>query len=631
MANIICISCMKGTLNEQGVCNVCGKSDSAVAGDRRHLPPRTILRGKYLIGEAIGGGGFGITYLAFDLDLEIRVAVKEFFPRDFVGRDTEDRLTLLPYEGECGTFFEAEKEKFINEAKRLAKFRGKPGIVSVLDYFQENGTAYIVMEYIEGATLRAYHMATGSALDVQAVLRLMKPVIAILDMVHQEGIIHRDISPDNIMINPKEEKVYLIDFGTAREASLDGERSLSVYMKHGYTPAEQRSRHGVQGPWTDVYALCATIYRCITNRYVPEVNDRIFGEELIKPSDMGIAISPQVEAALLHGLAIKPEDRIQSMAQLMFELYGGLVVHADNKHEPYDKEVKETNGSGYQSAVVKKASELVPDKSVQIFEEGNRRAGEPKRKGNKVRYVLLVICILVMTVVFSIIMNGEYRNDAPTKDFYSIDKFSWGTVEESEFYSKDGKKISEVNYVSAADSIYDLPTITHSLYLDNWVTYVDGKISEFSLMDIKGEIVEYRSNADYVISWKYKHGKYENEVLATTTVKNGELTITDSDTNNIFGNRFNRTRHWQVEYDKAVGMTVKSVGNDGKTYDKMIFKDNEKLLLEAYSSIEKKRYVYQFENEDSYLATVENDNENEKVHEVVTTYRIKDGKILSVY
>lgn len=351
MANIICINCMKGTLNEQGVCNVCGKNDEQIETSHRHLPLRTILRGKYLMGKVIGEGGFGITYLGYDLDLEIRVAIKEFCPREFAGRDARDGLTICPFDKESAEFFDAEKEKFINEAKRLAKFRGEQGIVSVLDYFKENGTAYIVMEYIDGVTLKAFQKMVGKRMEPYRLLNLLEPVMDGLSKLHANGIIHRDISPDNIMIDTAKQRVYLIDFGTAREINHNEEKSLSVYKKGGYTPIEQQSRHGNQGPWTDVYALCATIYRCITGVSIPDANNRLMGDEVIKPSAMGIAISPQIEEALLCGLAVKPEDRTQSMEALMAvipERFGAAFLQVNDapsvktKAEPVENESERT-------------------------------------------------------------------------------------------------------------------------------------------------------------------------------------------------------------------------------------------------------------------------------------------------
>ncbi len=283
----------------------------------RHLPEKMILRGKYMIEDVLGEGGFGITYLATDLDLERKVAIKEFCPREYAGRDANDGMTIIPFDdAESQDLYEREKEKFIQEARRLAKFYNLPGVVSVLDYFSDYGTAYLVMDYIEGVTISQYMKREGKLMTVEETLTLMQPVMESIEKMHEAGIMHRDISPDNIMISKDLDKVYLIDFGTARSTDIESNRSLSVYKKGGFTPLEQQSTHGNQGPWTDVYELCATIYKCITGRVPQEAVDRVGEDGLVRPSACGVAISSEVEEVLLAGLAVYVKDRIQSMKEL---------------------------------------------------------------------------------------------------------------------------------------------------------------------------------------------------------------------------------------------------------------------------------------------------------------------------
>ena len=423
MANIICINCMNGIMNTSGICTTCGKTDEQIETSRRHLPLRTILRGKYLIGKVIGEGGFGITYLGYDLDLEIRVAIKEFCPRDFAGRDADDRLTILPFDKESAVFFEAEKDKFINEAKRLARFRGEQGIVSVLDYFQENGTAYIVMEYIEGVTLKAFQKMAGGTMEPEKILNLIKPVMEGLSKLHASNIIHRDISPDNIMVDTSKQKVYLIDFGTAREVSPNEEHSLSVYKKGGYTPIEQQSRHGKQGPWTDVYALCATIYRCITGTSIPEANNRIMGDEVVKPSDMGIIIHPQTEEALLRGLEVKPEERTQSMEELMAELY-----ETDN----YENE---------DISMWEEALEETIEKNLKKETDEQERKEENSSKKSTSKFVLIFIAILAFLICVPLgieLMSGSDNNSFETQE--DIQMAGMETKSEEETASTENSK-----------------------------------------------------------------------------------------------------------------------------------------------------------------------------------------------
>ncbi|MBQ8041615.1 MAG: serine/threonine protein kinase, partial [Lachnospiraceae bacterium] len=284
----------------------------------RYLPEGIILNGKYRINEVIGEVGFGITYEGLDLDLEIPVAIKEFCPREYAGRNSTDRITILPYDKKTTEDFEREKDKFLYEAKRLAKFRSYEGVVSVLDFFRGNNTAYIVMEYIEGMTLKNYMKALGHPMEWKQVLDLMRPVMNTLHKIHEAGIIHRDISPDNIMISPDRKKVYLIDFGTAREVN---EETLSAYRKSFYTPLEQRTGDGNQGPWTDIYALCVTMYQCITGKSVPMATDRMLGEKLESPCELGFKIPAYVEEALFHGMELKFENRTESMRLLEQELF----------------------------------------------------------------------------------------------------------------------------------------------------------------------------------------------------------------------------------------------------------------------------------------------------------------------
>jgi serine/threonine protein kinase len=288
------------------------------------LRPRTILNGKYLLGRMLGQGGFGITYIGWDLNLDIKVAVKEYYPTGFVTRETTSiaRGTVQPFTGSQGDFFLSGLEKFINEAKTLAKFFSLPGIVSVKDYFRENGTAYICMEYIEGQTLKDYLAGMGGKLDADRVFDMMKPVMTSLAEIHKTGLIHRDISPDNIMIS-KEGSMKLLDFGAARDFTESGNKSLSVMLKPGFAPEEQYRSKGVQGPWTDVYALSATIYKCITGITPEESVERVHTDEVKPPSALGFAINPQQETALMKGMAVIQSNRYQDVSGLYAALFDG--------------------------------------------------------------------------------------------------------------------------------------------------------------------------------------------------------------------------------------------------------------------------------------------------------------------
>ncbi|MDO4337674.1 MAG: serine/threonine-protein kinase [Eubacteriales bacterium] len=316
----LCIKCMKEKSSPEAVCEHCGFDPAAASVPPHHLPPFVILAGKYLVGTAIGEGGFGITYIGIDLNLEMRVAIKEYYPNGCAVRDMSgNSSTVQSYSGEQQGFFEAGREKFINEAKILAKCMHLPEIVTVKDFFKENHTAYIVMEYVDGKTLKDYLKEKGGRLSAEETLHMLGPVIRSLGEVHKMNLIHRDISPDNIMVQ-KNGSVKVLDFGGARDFGSAG-RSMSIMLKPGYAPEEQYRTHGEQGPWTDVYAICATMYRCITGEIPPEAMERSYQDKIKPFSAFQVNCPANVEAAVLKGLSVYKNGRFQSMEELYKALY----------------------------------------------------------------------------------------------------------------------------------------------------------------------------------------------------------------------------------------------------------------------------------------------------------------------
>lgn len=316
----LCIHCMKEKHSADEICPFCESDPKSADIPPYHLQPFSILAGKYLLGMAIGEGGFGITYIGMDLNLEMRVAIKEYYPNGCAVRNCSESNTVLSYSNSTQEVFEKGREKFINEARLLAKCSNLSEIVSVKDFFRENHTAYIVMEYIEGITLKAYLKQNGDHIPAQKTLQMMKPVICSLSKVHDMNLIHRDISPDNIMIC-NNGSVKILDFGGARDYIFSNEKSLSIMLKPGYAPEEQYRTHGNQGPWTDVYALCATMYRCITGSVPPESLERAYQESLPPIRSISPDCPPAAASAIEKGMSIYPEDRFQSMQELYSALY----------------------------------------------------------------------------------------------------------------------------------------------------------------------------------------------------------------------------------------------------------------------------------------------------------------------
>ena len=320
MEHKYCLTCMKPMDKNSMTCAHCNQEKSYEVSPHQ-LNPGTLLIDKYLIGNVIGEGGFGITYIGRDINLDMRIAVKEYYPNGLINRNNTISSEITVTTKEKNEYFEKGKSRFLEEARILAKLSGEKGIVDVRDFFQANNTAYIVMEYLDGITLKE-HLSKKSKLDVGEVLEMMKPLMDSLENIHAQGLIHRDISPDNIMIDSKRKNLKLLDFGAARDISGTDPKSLSVILKPGYAPEEQYRSKGVQGPWTDVYALCATIYRCITGVTPDDSMQRVFQDETRKPSEFGVNITSTQEETLMKGMSILQKDRYQSVKEFRIAIEG---------------------------------------------------------------------------------------------------------------------------------------------------------------------------------------------------------------------------------------------------------------------------------------------------------------------
>ncbi len=315
--NDYCMNCME-PLEAGDICAYCGNGTRLQPLVAHHLPPGTTLsNGRYLVGRSLGQGGFGITYIGRDLTLNMRVAVKEYYPASYVGRDCAASHAVIPLDTSARKRLDSGRRRFLDEARVLARFHGNPGIVDVRDFFEENGTAYIVMDYLEGETLKDYlRHATMSA---DQAFELARPIMDALALIHADHVVHRDISPDNIMLCSSG-KLCLMDFGAAHEMDYTDQRSVSMVLKSGYAPEEQYRAKGELGPWTDIYALCATMYRAISGVAPDESLQRLISDEMAWPSEMGIAISPAQERVLKKGMAPRHADRYQSIAELQEDL-----------------------------------------------------------------------------------------------------------------------------------------------------------------------------------------------------------------------------------------------------------------------------------------------------------------------
>lgn len=316
----ICLHCF-GTLNQRGFCPVCQKKANDKETSPLALPLRTLLSNRYLLSKPLGVGGFGVTYLGWDLTASRRVAVKEFFPKGFATRDAKSGKVNVTGPKEIASFNHWRKA-FVQEAQILMRINHLHGVVRLLDFFEANNTAYIVMDFLDGVSLHKYLTTHGRKLSVADALKIVRPVLDSLVVLHQYGVIHKDISPENIMI-VQNKYVKLIDFGAASLFKQGNTEKPFMVLKAGYSPIElYKPEQYKQGPWSDVYQMGATIYNCITGYIPADAPTRMTNDLLPRPTALGAKIPIAVENALMKSLQILPEDRYANVGDFIQMLYG---------------------------------------------------------------------------------------------------------------------------------------------------------------------------------------------------------------------------------------------------------------------------------------------------------------------
>lgn len=344
----------------------------------RCLKPGVILKERYKIEEVIGAGGFGITYRAWDPLLQSYVAIKEYYPSGIATRSADSSKVCVPV-GQEQREYHRGRIRFLKEAQDVARFQSEPNIVSIYDYLEENDTAYMVLEYLHGCTLKQYIREHGGRLDTDHILHICLSVLDALAVVHKAGMIHRDISPENIFIC-EDLTVKLIDFGAAKQVYLDGEQTMSVVLKPGYAPPEQYAKKDKQGPWTDIYALGATLYFAATGEKPEESFGRVL-EDTIKPvCEVNPEIPRAMSQVIMRAMSVKIEDRYQTVEAMREALLAGEGQNA--QMEPY----------------------VIPASRIS-------KRDLPKKRGFLIG---VAFCIVIMLVVTGIWMAGRVAKKAGT-------------------------------------------------------------------------------------------------------------------------------------------------------------------------------------------------------------------------
>lgn len=432
-----CYGCMKIKSNSP-ICEHCGYDERTDNGVHR-LPAGTILKEQYMIGKVLGQGGFGITYLGWDLYLDTPVAIKEYFPSGSVMRTASVSLTVASYAGNMGEKFANNKERFLREAKMLARFSEVPEIVHVKNFFLANNTAYIVMEYVEGINLKEYVKNQGGTISIEETFSIMKPIMEALCKVHKAGLVHRDISPDNIMMLP-DGGAKLLDFGAIRdvgEAAADKEltQSTEAILKHGYAPMEQYQNRGSLGPWTDVYALCATMYYCMTGDVPAEAPERLLEDKEVDFRGMIPGLTAEQENTLKKGMELRAQDRIASVDELCEKLFEKKIITRTDTKTPVP-------------APVPRPDEQRDDK---------------KKKDNK-KPMLIAVLAVIAVVLIGVIASGISKK---SQEVPVVESETEAVTEET----AEEETVVEVTYDATGECGND---ITWGLNLETKTLYLEG-------------------------------------------------------------------------------------------------------------------------------------------------------------
>lgn len=311
----LCPVCFQETV-QQGICQSCGYNAEQTSADKNHLLPFTILNTRYLLGKNLGQGGFGITYLAKDMRSGRRCCIKEYYPANLLQGRGPDGRVLLSDEVDRSEY-ESEKRHFIEEAQTLQELRGNVSVVDILDFFEENGTAYFVMELIEGCNLRAFKREHNEEQSFRMAVQMLLLIGSALAEVHRFGMIHGDISPENILIS-QDGEIKLIDFGAAHSFQQKGDKQeKKIYLKPNYAPYEQYTLKPCQGPWTDLYALAATFYFIVSGEKMLDARSRAKGECYTPLHKLCPAVSKELSDVIDQALAFDYHDRYRSMMEFL--------------------------------------------------------------------------------------------------------------------------------------------------------------------------------------------------------------------------------------------------------------------------------------------------------------------------
>ncbi len=384
----ICMGCLRQIGLQDNICPYCG-FDPLQVQNSRYLRVGTRLAKRYIVGKELGEGGFGITYTGYDTVKKQPVAIKEYFPAGIAGRDTSigRNQDVRPFDGKNGELYHEGLERFKKEGNAMGKVDDFVHVVNVYDYLEENNTGYIIMEYVPGITIHQKVKRDG-AFSLAEMFEVLKPLMQDLQKIHEMGMLHRDISPDNIIIRP-DGVAKLIDFGSARmvetrEAGL--QQTMTVMVRQQYAPKEQYLRKGNQGPWSDIYALCATCFFMLTGEAPISALERENEDAQKTLEECKPELGEEISQIIKKGMALQIKERYTELKELIYDL---------------------------EQVIPLKAKHSVIDRTLYVDrEKEKRRIILPLWKRKKRRILLGIVGIfLILSVCISLYMGNWWKEE----------------------------------------------------------------------------------------------------------------------------------------------------------------------------------------------------------------------------
>ncbi|MDD3411950.1 MAG: leucine-rich repeat protein [Eubacteriales bacterium] len=395
-----CFRCMAELNEPGGICPECGYDNAKCENELGLLPPGVLAK-QYVVGKALGSGGFGVTYIGLDANLRRRVAIKEYFPAQLVTRDAATH-ELRPYGEAERQAFEDGRQCAINEGRVIAAIGDAPGVVKVYSSVTANNTVYTIMEYIDGQTLsqRVKQLeADGRRMPWGALFPLIKPILRSLEQIHEHYVLHRDISPDNIMLRRENGQAVLLDFGAAHVLSDNSKHGIS--LRAGYAPVEQYSLTGELSGRSDEYALCATLYFALTGCRPVDAQERLYGHTpLPSPRSLGADVPEAVEQVLMKGMAMQAADRYATMSELLTALEAAEKEpeQAAEKEPASPRPIDQNSAINDTERLRRQSQKARPQSFSKEPGKATKPAPKPKKNGRRV--------LLAGTAVAAVVLAG---------------------------------------------------------------------------------------------------------------------------------------------------------------------------------------------------------------------------------